>query len=227
MKKRIVTPLLLGLMILCSLAVAGDGGARDIAAGTITGDRIAATTITASHLNVSTLSAISGNMGTLTAGSITGGTIDGATINAGSGDEVVLNSSGITFTAGNAGNNQVKWTDGSAIFSESGTIQIDASVGNGGVTIRGDNNVTIEAGLDGSGVVSLTGSGHWVEAPGMRFTTLSGSGTEFACLDADGDLTRSASCGAAPSPAEVAALRQEIAELRAQVAELLAAVQSR
>lgn len=101
--------------------------AGDIAAGTITGTEIAASTITASNLSVSTLSAISSNMGTLTAGSITGGTIDGATINAGSGDEVVLNSSGITLTAGTGTNNRIKWSDGNAMWGTTGGIFVSSS----------------------------------------------------------------------------------------------------
>src|SRR6267378_6608589 len=74
-----------------------------------------------------TLSAISANLGTVTAGTITGITISGSTINAGTGNEVLLNNSGLTMTAGSSGNNQVKWSDGSYIYSVGNTMGISAS----------------------------------------------------------------------------------------------------
>lgn len=213
MTKRRIGALLLGVVVLCTLAAARAGG--DIAAGTITGDRIAARTITASNLNVLTLSAITGDVGTLT-----GGTIDGVTINAGSGDEVVLNSSGVTFTAGTAANNKVKWSDGNAVFSDSNSLQMSGLAG-GTTYVRSNGDVAIEAGLDSSGIVVLAAA-----AP-PRVSNFSGLGsTSFVCHDNSGNLYSSATTcdGSAPAPsaAHVAALEREVAALRAAIEQLAA-----
>ena len=121
------TPLLL-LLLLLLLAVTSPTvaniqtdtiGAGQIAANAITASEIAAGSVTASKINVSSLSAITANLGTVTAG-----LLDGVEVRAGSSDQVVLNSSGITIEAGNSAPNQIKFDDGSTIFSLSDSINL-------------------------------------------------------------------------------------------------------
>ena len=196
----------IGLVLILAASIAAARG--DIAAGTITGDRIAANTITADRLNVSTLDAITANVGTLT-----GGTIDGVTVRAGSGDEVTLDSSGVTFAAGSGSNNRVKWSDGNAVLSDSGNLQVEGLAG-GTTYVRSNGDVALEAGLDSSGIITLSGAG----AP--RIINLGGTGsTSFVCTDNSGNLySQGSTCdGSVP---EIAALRAEVAELRALVAQL-------
>lgn len=135
---------------------AGTITTTEIAANTITAADIAANTITADRLNVSTLSAISADLGTVTAGEI-----DGVTIKAGSGDEVILNSSGITLTAGTSTNNKVKWSDGSYVQS-SGDLAL----------LHGDTQAILEAGSFSAFVSASTGA----FGPGGAGSNLGASG---------------------------------------------------
>lgn len=183
--------------------------AAQIAAGTITATEIATSTITADRLNVSTLSAITANMGTLTAGSITGGTIDGATINAGSGDEVVLNSSGITLTAGTGTANKIKFSSGETIHAVGGDFWLTAPTIQ---LVSSSTPTNVTGGLD-------VASGLTVVSGGVRVSSLAGGGTVSVCVDNDGDLVTGC---VTPAELRVAALEQEIAELRHAIAALLA-----
>lgn len=181
--------------------------ARTIAANAITTSELNAGSVTAAKINVTTLDAISANVGTLTSG-----TIDGVTVRAGSGDEVVLDSSGVTLTAGTSSTNAVKWTDGSQIRSSSDTLSIlsDASI-----NLLGSGSGTINIDVP-SGTILLDSST-------INISVL-GSGTARFVCHTNGDLYSSATTcdGSAPLPQQVAALEKEVAELRSVVQQLLA-----
>jgi hypothetical protein len=171
---------------------------------------------------------------------VTAGEIDGVTVKAGSSDEVLINSSGISITSGTNGTNYYKFdgTTRGMRYSTGGTVDLRGA--NGVVLI---SDAGSDAGWDGSAWFPLADDNDDLGKSGQRWrdlyvsrdvyvSTLAGLGTSrFVCHDNSGKLYDSAgTCDGsapAPSPAEVATLRQEIAELRAQVAELLAAVQSR
>ena len=164
-------------------------------------------------------------------GSITGGTIDGATVYAGSGNEVTLDSNGITITTGTSGVNRVKWSGGA--FIQENTSSVLHLESDEAVTL---NTTAYSVGLSNghasfevvSGSVSLGSSGVpwtnlWTNGT-IRFSGLSGgSGDDFVCIDADGDLYRSATTCDGSLPQELVALRREVADLRILVAQLTAA----
>jgi hypothetical protein len=167
--------------------------ASQIAAGTITATEIATGTITANKMNVSSLSAINANLGTVTAGTITGVSITGSTFSVAS-SAVLLDSNGLSLTAGSGGTNSVKWSDGSVMYSVANDIFLisssDILLVNGGGSLIWDGSkwYPINSGKDlGSA------SSPWRNA---YFSDLAGSGNRTVCSDNNGKLYTVASGGA-------------------------------
>jgi hypothetical protein len=131
------------------------------------------------------------NLGTVTAGTVNGVTINGSTITggtltAGGGSEVFIDNHGITLEAGNAVANQVKWDDGSFIYSSSGGMLIHTvsglivGVGTSSPFIVNDDQILPQVPLkfdDGvtSPIVAEASSWH----NGNQFVCVSSSGTFF------------------------------------------------
>jgi hypothetical protein len=127
-----------------------------------------------------------GNLGTVTAGSISG-----ITATFGSGGEVTLDSSGMTLVAGSSygTRNQVKWNDGSFVYSVSDDI-----------TVSGDNAVVLDSNgyslyWSHAGGGLYAASGHTLGTSSLPWQSLdladlAGSGTNrFACHDNSGKLS--------------------------------------
>jgi hypothetical protein len=107
------------------------------------------------------------NLGTVTAGTINGVTITGGSITAGGGSEVFMNNDGIQIESGTGVANKIRFSDGSAIYDSSGTLEL---IGDGGVHISG-----------GSGAVVFSGSYLFDD-------DFAGAGTRHLCADSSGKI---------------------------------------
>lgn len=125
-----------------------DGG--KITTNSIHANRIISGTITADKMAVGSLSAITADLGSVFA----------------AGGAVAINTSGITLTQGSAAPNQVKWTNGSAIFGQSVFTFIDAP---GSVILSGGgSSLSVGSGLVNPG----TNGGMDLGANTVRFGSL-------------------------------------------------------
>ncbi len=253
MRKKLFPFVPPALTLALFLVLEGAYPLADIAAGTITGDRIAAGTITADRLSVSTLSAISANLGTVTAGTVSGVTVSGSTVYGGSGNEVTLNSSGVTITSGNGAVNKLKFSNGAAI----------GELSNGYLYMYGASLSALQAGSrwvglgaspvafspDSAGVVSLgDAAGDWNElyispttttsayyplvlnsnqvmskTDGSGGVDCSAGGQYVQTLSIEAGIVTGGTC-AGPAPSPNADLLARLAALEREVSELRAAV---
>jgi hypothetical protein len=124
---------------------------------------IRAASITADRISTSTLSAIAADLGTITAGSISGVS---ATFGGGN---VTLDSSGILFTAGTGTSNQVRWSDGTYLYSNGGSLYIHGNSG----------SLTLEAGSYGV----VLGSGGFYSADDRNLGTATDPWAAFYVAD--------------------------------------------